>query len=376
MNSRERALAAINLKEPDQVPIDLGSTIVTSITRKAYTALRTYLNMPPDPAPNISHRQMDTVYPMEDLLRCYGVDFRPVCMKGPWYFKTHEIPEEDAFYDEYNMKWRKASYYYDVIERPLAKAETVADVEKATWPNPYDPGRIVGIREEAQALYNQGVYLIVADIMCLGPFEGACFLRGYENFLTDLYLNPSLAEAILDKVLELDIQLWDVFLQQVGDLVDVVAQGDDIGMQQSMYISPKLYCRMIKPRHQKLYDFIHSKTKAKVFMHSCGSVYDAIPDLIEVGVQILNPIQRSAAKMDIAKLKQEFGKDLCFWGGGIDVQQVLPYASLNEIEREVKYAMDTLGPGGGFVFVPSHNIQADVTPDRIHAVYEAALKYR
>ena len=111
-------------------------------------------------------------------------------------------------------------------------------------------------------------------------------------------------------------------------------------------------------------------------MHSCGSVYDVIPDLIETGVQILNPIQRSAAKMDIAVLKKEFGKDLCFWGGGIDVQQVLPYASLEQIEKEVRYSIDTLGQGGGFVFVPSHNIQADVTPERIHKLFESALKYR
>ena len=111
-------------------------------------------------------------------------------------------------------------------------------------------------------------------------------------------------------------------------------------------------------------------------MHSCGSIYDVIPDLIEAGVQVLNPIQRSAAKMDIAVLKKEFGKDLAFWGGGIDVQRVLPFVTLEEIDREVKLSMDTLGPGGGFVFVPSHNIQADVSPDRIHQLYQSALKYR
>jgi uroporphyrinogen decarboxylase len=376
MNSRERALAALNHQEPDKVPLDLGSTIVTTITRTAYDALRSYLKMAPEPEPNISHRQMDTVYPKEDLLKHYQIDFRTVCMKGPWYFKTRELPEEEAFYDEYNLKWRKASYYYDVVERPLANIKSLEDIEKATWPVPGDPGRVAGIRAEARQLSENKEYLVVADIMCLGPFEGACFLRGYEAFLTDLYLNPKLAEAILDKILEIDIALWDIFLDEVGDYVDVVAQGDDVGMQTGTYVSPKMYRQFIKPRHQKLYSFIRSKTKAKIFMHSCGSVYDVIPDLIEAGVQILNPIQRSATKMDIAVLKKEFGKDLCFWGGGIDVQQVLPYASLEQIEKEVKYSIDILAPGGGFVFVPSHNIQADVTPDRIHKLYESALKYR
>ncbi len=376
MNSRERALAAIHHKEPDCVPIDLGSTIVTSITQTAYNALRDYLHMPSDQNPIISHRQMDTVYPKEDLLQSYGVDFRPIWMKGPSFSHAEEIPGENAFYDEFHVKWRKASYYYDAVERPLASVETVSDVEKMAWLDPFDPGRIAGVREKALTLHKQGQYLLVADIMSLGPFEGACVLRGYENFLVDLYSNLPLAEAILEKIVELDIQLWDVWLSQVGDLVDVVAQGDDIGIQQGLYISPGMYRKIIKPRHKRLYDFVHSKTNATVFMHTCGSVYDVIPDLIEVGVQILNPVQRSAAKMDIAKLKKEFGNDLCFWGGGIDIQQVLPYASLNEIEKEVRYAMDTLGPGGGFVFVPTHNIQADVTPDRIHALYQAALKYR
>ena len=375
MNSRERALAALNHQEPDCVPIDLGSTIVTTITRTAYDQLRDYLHMSPDETPNISHRQMDTVYPQEDLLQRYQVDFRPVYLQGPWYFKTREIPEEQSFYDEYKLKWRKASYYYDVVERPLAGMQTLAEVEAFDWPNPYDPGRVHGVRDMARKAYEETDFLIVADIMCLGPFEGAGFLRGYENFAIDLIQNPAMAEAILDKILEIDIQLWDVFLREVGEYVQVVAQGDDLGTQRGLFLSPKMYRKYVKPRHQKLYEFIRSKTDAKIFMHSCGSVYDAIPDLIEAGVQILNPLQRSAAKMDIERLKREFGKDLCFWGGGIDVQQVLPFASVQEIEDEVKRTMEIMAPGGGYVFVPAHNIQPDVSPDRINAVYEAALKY-
>jgi uroporphyrinogen decarboxylase len=147
-------------------------------------------------------------------------------------------------------------------------------------------------------------------------------------------------------------------------------------MQTGTYVSPGMYRKLIKPRQRKLFDFIHSKTHAKIFYHSCGSVYDIIPDLIEIGVDALNPVQRSAARMDIVTLKKEFGQDISFWGGGVDIQQFLPFASLEEIEEEVKRTMDIMAPGGGFVFVPSHNIQADVTPDRIDAMYQAALKYR
>jgi len=370
MTSRERALAALNHAEPDHVPIDLGSTSVTTVTRTAYDALRLHLGMAPDAQPNISHRQMDTVYPKEDLLGLYQVDFRPVYLRGPWYFKTQEMPD-DSFYDEYGLRWKKASYYYDVVERSLENIDTIEALKRVPWPDPGDPGRLAGVREEAKRLYETTDYLVVADIMCLGPFEGACFLRGYDEFCLDLSLNPPYAEALLDKILETDIQLWDAFLSQVGDYVHVVAQGDDLGTQRGLFISPKIYREFIKP----LYEFIRSKTKARIFMHSCGSIYDVIPDLIETGVQILNPLQRSAAKMDMARLKREFGKDLCFFWGGIDVQQVLSFASLPQIEDEVKRTLDIMAPGGGYVFVSSHNLQADVTPDRIHRLYETALNY-
>ena len=244
------------------------------------------------------------------------------------------------------------------------------------WPDPYDPGRTQGLRDEAKKLFETTDFALVADIMCLGPFEGACFLRGYDKFAMDLASDPKLAQAMLDKITDLAIQLWDVFLTAVGDYVQVVAQGDDLGTQRGLFASPAMYRRLVKSCHKRLYDFIHSKTRAKVFMHSCGSIFDLIPDLIECGVEILNPVQRSAAKMDIVQLKKNWGKDLTFWGGGIDVQQVLPFASLDQIQAEVKYTLDIMAPGGGYVFVPAHNIQADVTPDRIHTLYETVLKYR
>ncbi len=374
MNHRERVLAALDHRETDRVPLDMGSTIVTTLTRLAYQPLLEHLGLPPDETPNISHRQMDTVYPREDLLARYDIDCRAVYLKGPWEFETKELPG-DRFSDEYGLVWEKASFYYDVVGRPFADLERASQLDTVQWPNPYDPGRLAGVREEARRLFEETDYLVVADIMCLGPFEGACFLRGYEQFCMDLYWNLDMAQAILEKVTETDIALWDLFLQNVGGYVQVVAQGDDLGTQRGTWIKPEMYRELIWPYHKRLYDFIHSKTQAKVFMHSCGSVFDLIPDLIEAGVQILNPIQRSAAKMDIATMKQEFGKELCFWGGGIDVQQVLPFATHERIRDEVAYSIDTLGKDGGYVFCPAHNIQPDVSPDRIDVMYRAALDH-
>ncbi len=373
MNPRDRVCTALDHREPDRVPIDLGATMCSSITRVAYENLREHLGLEPDPEPEISCRLMQTVYPEQDLLLHYNIDFRPVHMRAPWHFKAVEMPD-DSFYDEFGIRWKKAAYYYDAVERPLADA-TVADLASAAWPDPQDVGRVEGLREWAEQLYSSTAYAISADMICGGPFEQACMVRGYEQFCVDLHWDRKFAEALLDKVLETDIALWSMYLDAIGDYVQVVSQGDDVAMQTGTYVSPDMYRQFIKPRQRRLFDFIHSRTDAKIFYHSCGSVYDIIPDLIEIGVDALNPVQRSAANMDLVRLKKEFGKDISFWGGGVDIQQFLPFASLEEIGEEVRRTMDIMAPGGGFVFVPSHNIQADVTPDRIDAMYQAALKY-
>jgi uroporphyrinogen decarboxylase len=212
--------------------------------------------------------------------------------------------------------------------------------------------------------------------MCRGPFELAVKLRGYERFLMDLHTDTKFAMALLDKITETIIVLWDSYLEAVGEYVQVVCQGDDVGMQTNLIISPKTYRQFIKPCHQCIYDRIHARTEAKVFMHSCGAIYDIIPDLIEVGVDVLNPLQYNAAKMGLARLKQEFGNDLCFWGGGIDTQQILPTASMDEIAEEVRRTLAIMAPGGGYVFALTHNIQPDVSPERVDHVYGIVLKYR
>lgn len=375
MNSRERVLLALNHREPDKVPIDLGGTNVTSITAVAYENLRASLGMDPDPHPRISNFGMQSVYPREDLCRRYEIDFRAVRLRPPSGFALQMLDDE-SFYDEYHIRWRKAAYYYDAVERPLADCTSVHELDQAQWLDPYDPGRVEGLRQEAQALHDDTDYAIVADIVCAGPFEGAAVLRGHEQFCVDLHWDPNFAEALLDKVTETALAMWEVYLREVGEYVHVVAQGDDVGIQTGPFLSPEMYRRFIKPRQRRIFDYIRSQTAAKMFYHSCGSVFDLIPDFVDIGVDILNPIQRSAAKMDIVDLKREFGDAICFWGGGIDVQTVLPFATPEEIEQEVRHAIEVLAPGGGYVFVPSHNIQADVTPERIDRTYQAAVRYR
>jgi uroporphyrinogen decarboxylase len=208
-------------------------------------------------------------------------------------------------------------------------------------------------------------------------FDGSFFLRGFENFYLDLAGNPTVACYVMDKMVELQLQYWEMVLQELGDQILIVRLGDDLGEQAKTRISPRMYRKLIKPRHQKLFSSIKKMAKGElyIFLHSDGAIYKLIPDLIEIGVDILNPIQYTATDMDTKKLKQEFGKDLTFWGGAIDPQGTLPSGTPQEVKDEVKRHIDDLAPGGGFVFCQIHNYQDDVPPQNIMAVYEALEEY-
>jgi len=373
MNSRERVLAALDHKEPDRVPIDLGGTNVTSLEVEAYVNLREFLGMKVDPEPEITHIQQGTVYPREDFLQHFGVDFRTITMeKAPRWVAVSKEPD-GSWVDEYGIPWRPSIHsYYDSIGHPLAEI-SLSELDQVSWPDPYDPKRVAGLGEKARDLCEKTDYAVVADIICRGPFEQACKLRGYDQFCLDLAIDGEFAYALLSKITDYILSLWDAYLGAVGDYVHVACQGDDVGTQQGLFISPKMYRQFLKPCHKKIFDFIHAKTDAKVFYHCCGSIFDIVPDLIEIGVDVLNPVQYMALNMDRSRLKQEFGKDLCFWGGGIDTQQVLPEASPAEIESEVRNTLDLMTAEGGYVFAATHNIQPDVSPDRVDAVYRHAL---
>ena len=213
--------------------------------------------------------------------------------------------------------------------------------------------------------------------MCGGPFEQACRSRGYSRCLTDLYADKKFARKLLDGITELDIGFWDTYLSAIGDHVQIVAQGDDLGMQDREYISPAMYKEFIFPCHKRLFDFIKSKTKAKRWLHSCGSIRGIIPYLIEAGVEVLNPIQSGARNMDVGELKQEFGNEISFYGGGFDVQRMLEdNVSVQEVREVIKRNIDVLAPGGGFVFACTHNVQHEAPPEKVLAIYDTAVGLR
>ncbi|MBP1777148.1 MAG: putative methyltransferase [candidate division NC10 bacterium] len=206
-------------------------------------------------------------------------------------------------------------------------------------------------------------------------FEQGWALRGFENFYTDLVAEPEFAEALMQGVADYQIALYEHILAEVGPYVDVVMVAEDLGSQDGPLISPHTYRGMIKPVQKRIWHFIKSRTNARLFLHSCGSVRRYIPDLIELGVDILNPVQVAAAEMDPAELKREFGKDLTFWGGGCDTQRVLTFGTRDDVEREVRLRIRELGPGGGFVFNQIHNIQPGVPAENIVRMFDTVLTH-
>ena len=384
MTSRERVLTTLNFKEPDRVPIDLGGTWVSTISVRAYEELKKYLGVEVEKTKiedidiiGQCVRKLDEV-----VLEKLGVDFRPVYLKFPG--KEFEIIEDkDSHHhkDEWGIWWRmpkKCGFYYDMIDHPLKEA-TVKDLTKYPWPFPRKDGlwreRLIALQEEAKDLYEEGNYAVVANISEPGLFERAWFLRGMENFMIDIISNQDFAETILDKILGIHLWLYEQYLDFIGQYIQVVTLGDDIAGQRGPLISPQLYRRLIKPRHKELIDLIKKKTKAKIFYHCCGSINEFLKDLIEIGVDIVNPVQISAKDMDTSELKKKYGHDIVFWGGGCDTQEILPFGKPIDVEREVRKRINDLASGGGFVFTQVHEIQANTPPENIMAMFRAAKNY-
>jgi uroporphyrinogen decarboxylase len=206
--------------------------------------------------------------------------------------------------------------------------------------------------------------------------EWGQFLYGIENFLCELAAHPQKVEKLLDRLVEIHLEGLDKVLPAIDGYVQIIQMGDDLGSQTAAQISPEMYRRFFKPRHAEIYRRIKEQSSLAVFLHSCGSIEELLPDLIDVGVDIINPVQTSAARMDPAHLKREYGKDLVFWGGGCDTQVVLPTGTPDEIDAHVRDRIRTFGPGGGFVFATVHNIMANVPPENVVALYDAVKRYR
>jgi uroporphyrinogen decarboxylase len=386
MKPRERVMLALDHKEPDRIPIDLGGSICSSIHKKAYIDLKNHLGMELEEISLVDYVQqmLDYVqqlpYLDEALLEHFGVDFRMVQLPAATAPGLSIFEEGDyyAFIDRWGSKLhmpKEGGLYFDWVDFPIKEA-TLEALDHYAWPRPDPPELNAQLREQALSLYENTDYALVGSaVIGGGIFEQPARTMGLEDFLMALVLQPKFANRMMDQITEIYIESCNNYLEQVGDYLQVFTYWDDVCGQKGWLVSPDIYRNMVKPKQRRLVEAIKSKTNAKIYYHSCGAVFELIPDLIEVGFDALNPVQVSAHGMDSKRLKEEYGKDISFWGGGVDTQYVLPFGTPEEVADEVKRRIDDMAPGGGFVFAAVHNIQAFVPPENIVAAFETALEY-
>ncbi len=375
---RERIRAALAHRETDRLPFDLGGTRLTGIHVRAYARLRPALGLQPgEPRVGDLTQQLAEMEP--DVLDALGCDVRNVAPRAASTYRREfrEDGEHRWFIDEWGVGRRiplRDGLYYDSFAPPLAGEPDDATIDGFAWPDPADPARYEGMADEARQHADEGRAVHVGSI-CGGLTEGLFKMRGFEDGYMDLAAEPARAKRVMERILEIKLAYWERVLPMLGDAVDVVGEADDLGGQTRPLFSPATYRSLVKPLHRELFDYLHARTDAKVFFHTCGSVRELIPDLVEVGVDVLNPVQVSAVGMDTAELKREYGRDLVFWGGGVDTQRVLGRGTPDEVRAEVRRRIADLAPGGGFVFAAVHNVQPDVPAENILAMHGAAREW-
>ena len=379
MTSRERVQAVLDHQVPDRVPIIIGVSNATGIKMKSYRALKEMLGIQAPDEYVYDWPELGTAKVDEETLKRLHGDARGILDRFP-----EQVRERNRTRDPHAPCIDDWGIGQIEIEQgvwfpgyhPLADATTIEELENyPNWPVMDDPYRVAQAAMDAEKLADENEYAILATPWLMFPLERAFGLQGMDKFLMNLAMLPDFAEAMLKKNLEFCKQHLGNFLDALGDNIDMIKIGDDLGTQDRLMISPKMYRKILKPIHADLIQFIKQHTKAKVFFHTDGDVFDLIGDFIEIGVDILNPVQTSAGKMaDLEGLKRNFGKDLVFCGA-VDTQYYLPSGSPEEIREEMKRVISVLGRDGGFMAASVHTIMHEVPPENILAMVDAVEEF-
>ncbi len=412
MTPRERILAAIDHREPNRVPIDLGATPSSGISAIAYARLRQHLGMTTGHV-NVYDVVQQLAQPEDAILDHYRVDvvdvgrafndhdqdwyaatlpdgsaarlpawFHPTKQPdGSWIAGTRTagraiaaMPTGATFYDQTIFPW--VDGYPDGmagLDEAMGLVHWAALVH-SPWDHAHEEGFWEDLRRRALALRASTDRAIMIVCGC-NLFEWGTFLRRMDNFFMDLADPDAPVEELLDALMERHLATLAKVCAAVGDVVDILRFGDDLGADTGPFMAPATYRRLFKPRHAQLNAFVHQHSRMKTFLHSCGSIYRLMPDLIEAGYDVINPVQTVCRDMDPVRLKREFGKDITFWGGGCDTRHVLNHGTPQQVRDDVRMRLDILSPGGGFVFNPIHNIMPDVSPANIEAMFAAVAEY-
>lgn len=412
MNARERILSAIQHKEPDRVPIDLGCTPSSGISAIAYGNLKRHLGI------NEGHNRVYDVVqqlaqPEEAILDHFGIDvvdlgrsfntrdedwyeirlfdgsraqypawFRPQAHPDGGWRACHEDGTEIAiqlkgmnFYDQSCFPWLE-DYPEDLLPGlPDAMGKVLwAALVHSPWDHAADADFWDTLRANTLKLREETDRAIMVVVGC-NLFEWGTFLRRIDNFLMDLLEEPEQVEKLLDALMEIHLGTLEKVCRAVGDIADICRFGDDLGTDTGTFMSPATYRELFKPHHTKLCEYVHKHSSMHTFLHSCGSIHAVLPDLIEAGFDVINPVQTNCLNMEPERLKKDFGKDITFWGGGVDTRAVLNVATPAQVREDVLNRLKIFAPGGGFVFNTVHNILPDVPPENIVAMYEAVEEF-
>jgi len=382
MNSRERILTALNHQEPDRVPFDLAGSTWTGIANTAYQNLRLFLGKEAED-PNWADVVQQIVIPSDDILGILEVDTR-----GLFPLTSHNWNVYDKLIDmgdrwEYSDEWgfthhfpKENGHWFSLVKHPMENVSPdIDEIKSYNWPDPLLRERIRGLREKALKFREQG-RMVMLKGLCAGVFEMQQRFRGMSNALVDPFLYPEFSDCLVGKLADLKIEFWKMALEELRDVVDVVAEADDYGTQESQLIDPDQFRQYYNPHISRIISAMKkSAPEAKIMFHSCGNVRPIIPDFIDMGIDILNPVHINAAGMEPLQLKKDFGKDVVFWGGGVDTQKILAGGTEKDVEDDVRKNIDALAPGGGFVFAAVHNIQSEVPPQNIMAMREALKRF-
>jgi uroporphyrinogen decarboxylase len=378
LTSRERVLMAINHEEPDRVPFIFGVDLTTGIMRRAYRELKNLLGVEAEEQYMYgSWRELGAARVDEEVLRALGADGRGVWDRKP---RRVEIRNEqrapgEPYLDAFGIGHVETGpeETFPAIY-PLTDS-TIEALDSFAWPNMNDMTRFTEVRERAASLAADGEYAVFAAPWLISPFERAFQLQGMDTFLFNMAANPDFAGALLGKLTSLYKQHLGNFLGELDGNADVIILADDLGTQESLLISPTMYRAMLKPHHADLIGFIKERSDLKVFFHSDGDIFDVIDDLVEIGVDILNPIQTSAGRMaNLSELKQRYGKNLAFCGA-VDTHHVLPDGTPEEVRQEVRRVIEALGPGGGYMVASVHSVMNHVPAQNVVAMAQAVKEY-
>ena len=397
MTSRERILKTLNHEEPDRVPRDLGGSESSGMTAHSLIRLRAHLEIPQ--VPKVFEPYQYAAYIDDDLRARFKIDTANLTREPEtWTGKANpmgfDVLLPEGWHEELDgegmtavrsaggdivARRPKGGYYFDPVNPPMYDVTDPAEIDTyretirsfdAPWFADEDPE---ALRKRAERMH-AGEICTVFNLCCHILAAGQ-LLRGYENFMVDLMTGETMVRKLLDVLIEGYCDRVDLLGPLLRESVDIVLLNDDLGTQNGPMLSPSTYRALIKPYQERLFAHVKKSFGAPILFHSCGAVREFIPDLIEVGVDALNPVQVSAGSMNPAELKRDFGDDITFWGGGVDTQAVLNRKTPVEVADAVKKSIDILAPGGGFVFCQVHNIQPDVPPQNVAAMFEALDRY-